>query len=117
DDPLSRADVDGNLCVMLLMLQSANRETRESLRLFRDRGSVHGFFPAADDRDGHARWLEEVPNLNYYSDVTLQWHIVKDSLGNALRAIRPIVVLDEGHKGYSKLAMDTLYGFNPSFVL
>ncbi len=117
DDPLNRADVDGNLCVMLLMLQSANRETKESLRLFRDRGSVHGFFPAADDRDGHARWLEDVPNLDYYSDVALRWHVVKDSLGNALRAIRPIVVLDEGHKGYSKLAMDTLYGFNPSFVL
>lgn len=117
DDPLSRADIDGNLCVMLLMLQSANRETKESLRLFRDRGSVHGFFPAADDRDGHARWLDDVPNLDYYSDVTLHWHVVKDSLGNALRAIRPIVVLDEGHKGYSKLAMETLYGFNPSFVL
>ena len=117
DDPLNRADVDGNLCVMLLMLQSANRETKESLRLFRDRGSVHGFFPVADDCDGHARWLEEVPNLDYYSDVTLHLHVVKDSLGNALRAIRPIVVLDEGHKGYSKLAMDTLYGFNPSFVL
>lgn len=117
DDPLTKADVDGNLCVMLLMLQSANRETKESLRLFRDRGSVHGFFPAADDRDGHARWLAEVPNLDYYSDVTMHWFVVKDSLGNALRVIRPIVVLDEGHKGYSKLAMDTLYGFNPGFVL
>lgn len=117
DDPLNQADVDGNLCVMLLMLQSANRETKESLRLFRDRGSVHGFFPAADDREGHARWLAGVPNLDHYSDVTMHWFVVKDSLGNALRVIRPIVVLDEGHKGYSKLAMDTLYGFNPSFVL
>lgn len=117
DDPLSRADVDGNLCVMLLMLQSANRETKESLRLFRDRGSVHGFFPAADDREGHARWLCEVPNLDHYSEVAMQWFVVKDSLGNALRAIRPVVVLDEGHKGYSSLAMNTLYGFNPRFVL
>lgn len=117
DDPLTRADVDGQLCVMLLMLQSANRQTKESLRLFRDRGNVHGFFPPADDKPGHDRWLAEVPNLDHYADVTMQWHVVKDSLGNGLRAIRPIVVLDEGHKGYSKLAMDTLYGFNPSFVL
>ena len=117
DDPLSRAEVDSQLCVMLLMLQSANRETKESLRLFRDRGNVHGFFPAADDKPEQDRWLAEVPNLDTYSDVMLHWHVVKDSLGNALRAIRPIVVLDEGHKGYSKLAMDTLYGFNPSFVL
>lgn len=116
-DPLNRADVESQLCVMLLMLQSANRETKDSLRLFRDRGSVHGFFPAADDKPEQDRWLAEVPNLDAYSDVTMQWHVVKDSLGNVLRAIQPIVVLDEGHKGYSKLAMDTLYGFNPSFVL
>ena len=43
--------------------------------------------------------------------------VVKDSLGNALRVTRPVVVMDEGHKGYSKLALETLYGFNPSFVL
>ncbi len=117
DDPLNRADVDGNLCIMLLMLQSANRETKESLRMFRDRGNVHGFFPPADDRDGHAKWLDAVPNLSYYDDLTLHWFVVKDSLGNALRAIRPIVVLDEGHKGYSDLALRTLYDFNPCFVL
>ena len=117
NDPLSHEDVNSQLCVMLLMLQSANRETKESLRLFRDRGNVHGFFPAADDKDGQERCLSEAPNLDYYADVMMHWHVVKDSLGNALRVIRPIVVLDEGHKGYSPLAMDTLYGFNPSLVL
>ena len=117
DDPLSRAEVDGQLCVMLLMLQSANRETRESLRLFKDRGNVHGFFPEADDKAGHEDWLARVPNLDHYADVMLQWFVVKDSLGNALRCIQPIVVMDEGHKGYSRLAMETVYGFNPSFVL
>ena len=35
---LDRRDVEGNLCIMLLMLQSANRETRESLKIFQDRG-------------------------------------------------------------------------------
>jgi type III restriction enzyme len=117
DDPLHRADVDSNLCVMLLMLQSANRETKETLRLFRDRGSVHGFFPAADDKAAHETLLAAIPNLDAYSDVTIGWHVVKDSLGNVLRRIRPVVVLDEGHKGYSKLALGTVYGFNPAFVL
>lgn len=42
---------------------------------------------------------------------------MKDSLGNALRSIRPVVVVDEGHKAISDLAFKTLYGFNPSFVL
>ena len=43
--------------------------------------------------------------------------MVKDSLGNALRIIRPVVVLDEGHKAISDRAFRTLYGFNPCFVL
>ena len=43
NDSLNRLDVESHLCVMLLMLQSANRETKETLRLFRDRGNVHGF--------------------------------------------------------------------------
>ena len=54
-DPLNRADVDANLCVMVLMLQSSNRENQESLRLFRDRGDVHGFTPAARYPHGRCR--------------------------------------------------------------
>jgi hypothetical protein len=42
-DPLNRANVDANLCIMVLMLQSSNRDNQDSLRLFRDRGDVHGF--------------------------------------------------------------------------
>ena len=34
-----------------------------------------------------------------------------------LRIIRPIVVLDEGHKAYSDQARATIANFNPSFVL
>jgi len=44
-DRLDARDVETNLCVMLLMLQSANRETQDSLKMFQDRGDVHGFFP------------------------------------------------------------------------
>ena len=45
------------------------------------------------------------------------WPMIKDSMGNALRLIRPVVVLDEGHKAISELAFKTLYGFNPCVVL
>lgn len=117
NDPLNKRDVDSHLCVMLLMLQSANRETQETLRMFRDRGNVHGFFPIADDYLAHHQELLKVPNLDVYGNREELGAIVKDSLGNVLRSIQPIVVLDEGHKGYSKLALTTLYGFNPSFVL
>lgn len=113
-DPLDRRDVEGQLCVMLLMLQSANRETQDSLRMFKDRGDVHGFAPPEGDQAAHKAAIEATPNLDAYSDL---FPMVKDSLGNALRIIRPVVVLDEGHKAVSDLAFRTLYGFNPCFVL
>ena len=34
-----------------------------------------------------------------------------------MRVLRPLVVLDEGHKAYTASAMETLFGFNPCFVL
>ena len=119
DDPLRKQDIDNNLCVMLIMLQSANRETKESLKLFRDRGNVHGFFPVEDDFQAHFDLLRAIPNLSCYSgqDGTQMGSIIKDSLGNVLRLTRPVVVIDEGHKAFSQKALDTVYGFNPSFVL
>lgn len=119
DERLDRRDVESHLCVMLLMLQSANRETKETLRIFRDRGNVNGFFPVADDFDAHYDLLQAIPNLSAYADQDRNnlGSIVQDSLGNALRYIRPVVVMDEGHKAYSTKAVETLYGFNPCFLL
>lgn len=119
EDPLDARDVDSHLCVMLLMLQSGNRENKDSLKMFRDRGDVRGFFPAEGDQDAHALAKQKTPNLDCYDlgDFSYPWLPVKDSLGNALRLIRPVVVMDEGHKAVSELAFKTLYGFNPCFVL
>lgn len=119
DSPLDARDTEANLCIMVLMLQSANRETKESLRLFRDRGNVRGFVPPADDIQAHWKLLQAVPNLSCYGDQVAAnlGSIVKDSLGNALALLRPVVVLDEGHRGISDLALSTLYGFNPSMVV
>lgn len=90
NDPLNKRDVDSHLCVMLLMLQSANRETQETLRMFRDRGNVHGFFPVADDYLAHHQELLRVPNLDVYGERDTMGAIVKDSLGNVLRSIKKI---------------------------
>ena len=113
-DRLDARDVRTNLCVMLLMLQSANRETQDSLKMFQDRGDVHGFFPPEGEQQAHRAVLERTPNLTAYNDI---FPMVKDSLGNALRIIRPVVVLDEGHRAIADLAFKTLYDFNPCFVL
>jgi type III restriction enzyme len=114
NDRLDARDVETNLCVMLLMLQSANRETQDSLKMFQDRGDVHGFFPPEGEQQAHKAALDLTPNLSAYVGL---FPMVKDSLGNALRVIRPVVVMDEGHRAVSDLAFGTLYGFNPCFVL
>jgi len=113
-DRLHARDVESHLCVMVLMLQAANRQTQETLRMFRDRGDVHGFFSPEGTQDAHAREFEAVPQPDAYDDL---FPMVKDSLGNALRKIQPVVVMDEGQKATSELAHETLYGFNPLFVL
>ncbi|GAA6198712.1 hypothetical protein NBRC116598_41570 [Pseudophaeobacter arcticus] len=118
-DRLDARDVEENLCVMILMLQSANRQTQDSLKMFRDRGDVHGFTPYEGDQAAHEALSQAIPNLATYdqADGVAPWAMIKDSLGNALRIIQPIVVLDEGQKAISELAFKTLYGFNPSIVI
>lgn len=113
-DRLNAQDIETNLCVMLLMLQSANRETQDSLKMFQDRGDVHGFFPPEGEQQAHKAAIDRTPNLSAYTGM---FPMVKDSLGNALRIIRPVVVMDEGHRAIADLAFRTLYGFNPCFVL
>ena len=118
-DQLDARDVESHLCVMLLMLQAGSRENKDSLKMFRDRGDVHGFFPPEGEQQAHAAALAATRNLDIYdlAGSSYPWPQVKDSLGNALRLIRPVVVMDEGHKAVSELAFSTLYGFNPCFVL
>ena len=114
----SPADVRENLCVLLLMLPSANRETKESLRMFRDSGGFERFFPREDDAEGQRKLLDEVPNLDTFESGQGLWRRqVKTSLGNTLRLLQPLIVLDEGHKAYSRNAKKTLEGFNPCMVV
>ena len=77
---------------MVLMLQSSNRENQDSLRLFRDRGDVHGFVPDDGEQGLHAELLARVPNLSTYDlgDGASPWPMVKASMGNAMRIVRPV---------------------------
>ncbi|MBP7203266.1 MAG: DEAD/DEAH box helicase family protein [Propionivibrio sp.] len=125
NSPLSRLDVESHLCVMVLMLASAARQSKETLRFFRDRGNVRGFLPRDDDLDAHWALLEQVPNLDVYAawgqsqeEARAQkGSVVKSSLGNVMRLLRPLVVMDEGHHAYTENALRTLDGFNPCFLL
>lgn len=124
-DAFTRQDVEGQLCVMVLMLPSAARKSKDTLRLFRDSGRFTSFFPVEDDNDANSALWSEIPNLdrNDLSDFGFGEGImpdsvsIKQSLGNVLRLVRPVIVIDEGHKAYSETARETLCGFNPKFIL
>ena len=111
-------DVAENLCVLLLMLPSANRKTKDTLRMFRDSGGFDRFFPADDDPAAHAAMLDEHPNLDTFEHTVGFWgRYIKTSLGNTVRTLRPLIILDEGHKAYSPNAKKTLEGFNPCMIV
>ena len=111
-------DVTESLCVLMLMLPSANRETREQLRMFRDSGGFDRFFPDGDNLTAHQELLRRLPNLDTFEREGSFWgRHVKTSLGNTLRLLRPLIILDEGHKAYSQNARATLEGFNPCMIV
>ena len=111
-------DVRERLCVLLLMLPSANRVTKEQLRMFRDSGGFERFFPGEDDAGAQEKLLAKVPNLDTFESASGVWgKQAKTSLGNTLRLLQPLVILDEGHKAYSDNAKKTLEGFNPSMIV
>ena len=114
----SRVDTEENLVVMLLMLPSANRLNKEVLRIFKDNGGFTEFFPPEDDIKANQELLARFPNLDYFGeDKGFFGKTVKTSLGNTLKILKPIVIIDEGHKTYSAGAQKTIRDFNPSIVV
>jgi len=113
----TRADVETGLVVMTLMLQSAGRRDKETLKVFRDSGNYSSFYPDADDVTAMQALLAAVPNLETNDLADGVPGSVKQSLGNTLRLVRPLIVLDEGHRAYSETARKTLGGMNPRFLL
>ena len=99
DDHFTAADIEHYLCVMLISLQSANRQNnRDFLRMFRDSGRYMTFFPDNDDALGDGRFRNEFPDLDP-ADLDRP---VAQSLFNVFKMVRPVVILDEAHKAYGK---------------
>ena len=116
-DRFTPLDMAENLVILMLMLPSAARHSKETLRVFRDNGGFQEFFPD-DDRKGHEALLGKVPNLDAFGPKEAYWgRQIKTSLGNTLRLLSPLIILDEGHKAYSEMAQKTLWGFNPSMIV
>jgi type III restriction enzyme len=122
-DPFTRQDVEDQLCVMLLMLQAGavKKESKDARKMFQDSGKFPSFFPDVDDPNANKDLLRQVSNLDA-SDLTDEGFrigglTVKQSLGNVLRLVRPLILIDEGHKAYSNTALETIAGYNPRFIL
>ena len=120
DDRFTQQDVESRLCIMMLMLPSANRQTgKDFLKIFRDSGGYTSFFPEQDDSSTNRALSERHPDLE--KNDTADW--VKHSLINVLKLIRPTVVLDEAHKAYGPNDRNNIEfvrsvnRLNPRFVL
>ena len=102
EDPFNRDDITNYLCVMLLMLPAANKSPDKKLkdkayyRMYRNSGRYSSFFPDHDDNEGNALMREKYPDL----DFSTEGNIPMQSLFNAIKVLRPVVVLDEAHKAY-----------------
>lgn len=117
-DRFTPLDVAENLVVLMLMLPSANRQSKETLKVFQDNGGFSAFFPTEDKTAEHKKLLERYPNLDVFGKASdIFGRQVKTSLGNTLRILSPVIILDEGHKAYSEGAQETLRGLNPSIIV
>jgi len=117
-DLFTRLDTEQSLVILLLMLPSANRQNKETLKVFRDSGGFTDFFPAEDDYEAQKKLLAQISNLDVFKTESGIFDTqIKTSLGNTLRVLQPLVIIDEGHRAYGDNARATINGFNPSFVL
>ena len=120
DDRFTQQDVNNHLCIMMLMLPSANRKKgREFLKIFRDSGGYTSFFPEQDDSLANQKLAKQHPDL----EKNQKGGCIKQSLINTLKLIRPTVILDEAHKAYgendkdNKEFVNSVNRLNPRFVL
>ncbi|MDY0142093.1 MAG: DEAD/DEAH box helicase family protein [Bacteroidales bacterium] len=125
-DHFNRLDVQENLIILMLMLPSANRQNKETLKIFQDASGFTDFFPDEDNYKLNSKLREQIPNLDYFKSLGMEdeqfsgiadLNQPKTSLGNTLRLLKPIIIIDEGHKAYSKGARNTIRNFNPSIIL
>lgn len=110
---LRRQDVEENLVVLMLMIQSA---ARESNKLFADSGYTD-FFPLENRYDLHKEMIARIPNLDRTEDTLFDRMQVKTSLGNVIRTLSPLIIVDEFHTMFTDNAVGVLDGLNPSIIV
>src|SRR3989344_3755294 len=112
---IRRQDVEENLVVLMLMIQSA-RNT-EVNKIFEDSGGYTDFFPLENRYDLHKTLSEQIPNLDRTEDTLYERMQIKTSLGNVIRTLAPLLIVDEFHTMFTDIARTTIDGLNPSVVI
>jgi len=115
---LTTQDIDENLVVLFIMIQSVSRANNiEALKVFQDCGGYESFFPADNRYDLHEQLLEQVTNLDFISALGTSNPQIRTSMGNAIRVSNPFIIIDEIHKVFTPTAKITIDNLNPKLVL
>lgn len=112
--PIRQQDVSENLVILMLMIQSAGKETN---KIFEDSGGYTDFFPPENRYDLHAELIKQIPNLDKTVPDLFDHAQAKSSLGNVIRALNPLIIVDELHTMYTPKAQETLDRLNPSVIV
>lgn len=101
---LSRGVVDGQTVVIVSTIQSFRVEDKTGRRVYAENGSLQEHF---DDVS-----IYRLADLDKRADGS-----PINSLGNALRLRRPIVIVDEAHNARTDLSFATLAGVSPACII
>lgn len=118
-DGFAPQDVEENLVILVLMLQSFSRDKlkKDMLKFFQDNGKFDEFFPLETNQDAQKSLFDTYPNLDLESTFeSLLGGKIKTSFGNVVKILEPFIVLDEGHKAKSELASSAITECNPCAV-
>ncbi len=118
-DRFTPNDVQENLVVLVMMLQSFSRDKfkKADLKFFKDNGKFDEFFPLETNQEKQRELYEAFPNLDLESDFdSLLGGKVKTSFGNVVKVLEPLIILDEGHKAKTEIAGEAIKECNPSLV-
>ena len=107
-------DVEENLVVLMLMIQSARRDTN---KIFEDSGGYADFFPPENRYDLQKEMIAAIPNLDKTAATLFDQTQIKTSLGNVVRVMRPLFIVDEFHTMFTDNAKATIDGLNPAAVI
>lgn len=118
-DHFSPDDVEENLVILVMMLQSFSRDKfkKADLKFFQDSGKFEEFFPLESNQKRQKELYEAYPNLDLEQQFgSLLGGKIKTSFGNVVKILEPLIILDEGHKAKTEIASEAIKECNPSCV-